>query len=156
MNEKLIYFLISFFAFVNLLVFLYSENYNKCFKAQKCLIVRIITIFAFYIHYFLIFFCLYGFLFDNKIILIIYLISLPTICLCWYIFNNHHFSSACPLTHYTDTLCNVDDNNSLCIIDIHQILGIPSVQIFTTRVNSLCITITTLGYLIAIYKLFFT
>jgi len=155
MDDKLVYMFISFMAFINFIILIKSSHYNQCYCNQKKTpILLTITMFIFYMHYFIHCFGLYGFLFNNKGILLIYLAVPITVCICWKLFTNKYFKSACVLTNYTDILCNLPEKESIYFDEIYRTLGVPDINVFESKTNIAFICITIIGYCIALYKLF--
>ncbi len=155
MDDKFVYLFISIMAFINLFLLLSSDEYKRCFLRQECPKITIITIFAFYLHYFIHCFSLYGFLFNNKILLLIYLLTPPIIGTSWMFFTTKHFSSSCVLTNFTDTLCDIENGNSIKFIDIYRSMGIPDVKVINSSTNTAYMVIMIVGYFIGLVKLFF-
>lgn len=155
MDDKFVYIFISIVAFVNLFLLLSSNEYKRCVSRQNCPKITIITIFAFYLHYFIHCFSLYGFLFNNKILLLIYLLTPPIIGTSWTFFTTQHFSSSCVLNTFTDTLCNVEDGKSIEFVDIYRCMKIPEIKIMNSQTNTAYMFIMIVGYFIGLVKFFF-
>jgi hypothetical protein len=153
MNDKFAYLFISGMALVNLILLLTSDEYKRCKPCSKK--TSAITIFAFYLHYFIHCFNLYGFLFNNKVILLIYLLTPPIVGIGWSLFSTKHFTSSCLLTNYTDIMCNVSDGKSIKFIEIFRKMGVPDINVMNSKTNAGYMVITTVGYFIGLVKLVF-
>lgn len=156
MEDKFVYLFISFMAFINLLLLLTSKDYKQCFLKQKCPKLSTATVFACYIHCFIQCFSLYGFLFDNKTILLIYLLTPLTIRITWLFFKSKHFTSPCVLTNFTDTICYFKDGDSMGFPDIYDYSDkCPTVNIMGYHTNVAHVVIGAIGYVVGITKLLF-
>lgn len=159
MDDKIVYLFISFMAFIKVCILLTNVNYKKCLAKQKSLSTIFTLILTNYIHSFINCFCLYGFLFNNKILLILYVIILPITFITWLIFKNDIFQTPCVLNHFTDILCEVDHKNSaenIPFYDIYDYINIKPLNIMSIiKVNIIQSTIAFIGYIIACYKLFY-
>lgn len=154
MDDRFVYLFISTMALINLVLLLRSKDYTtRCKPCSKKMTA--ITIFAHYIHYFLHCFNLYGFLFTNKVILLLYLVTPIIVGTGWLFFSTQHFTSACVLTNYTDMLCNIRDGNSVKFIDMYRNMGVPDIMIMGSKTNASYMIITTIGFFIALIKLVF-
>lgn len=153
MDDKFAYLFISGMALVNLMLLLTSEEYKRCKPCSKKM--SAITIFAFYLHYFIHCFNLYGFLFNSKVILLIYLLTPPIVGIGWSFFSTKHFTSSCLLTNYTDIMCNVSDGHSIKFVEIFRKMGVPDINVMDSKTNAAYMVITTVGYFIGLVKLVF-
>lgn len=153
MKDKIAYGIILFAAILNWLLLLFSTEYNKCNQKQNYA-VQIIILFSLFLHYFINAFGLYGFLFNNKYILILYLFTPIIIGLGWSLNKTKYFKSACTLTHATDLMCDIKKGDTLYFVDIFRVFGVNDVNIGYTKTSPIFITITTIGYTIALYKLY--
>lgn len=154
MNDRLIYYFISCAALLNIFVLILSGEYNKCYNNQfPNYLLIVFTLFCLFLHYFLHCFSLYGFLFDDKILLWLYLIIPPIIWLGWLINKTEYFKSACLLTNATDLLCKLSRQNGVRFIEIYRYLGVPDISIGYTCTCLAFVILTIVGYPIAIYKL---
>ena len=155
MNDKLAYLFITIAAFINLAILLNSDEYKRCNCNQngdtKLIIV---TLFLFYLHYFIHCFGLYGFLFDNKWILGLYLIVPIIIVTGWSIGKSSFFKSACGLTNVTDRLCKMGTHDTMNFDEIYRQMCIPDISIKGYKSNLAYFLLTIFGYAFAIYKLF--
>lgn len=155
MNDRLAYIFISLAALLNLFVLLRGTEYTKCYCNQKKKpIILIITLFIFYLHYFIHCFGLYGFLFSNKWILCLYLFIPPIIVLGWKYCKTEHFKSACILTNVTDSLCQLPKGDTINFDEIFRTLCVPDITICGYTSNLAYFLLTVFGYGIALYKLF--
>lgn len=156
MEDKNVYLFISFMAFINLLIILSTKDYKQCFVQQKCTKLSTATVFACYIHCFIQCFSLYGFLFDNKIILLIYLLTPLTIRLTWLFLKNKYFTSPCVLTNFTDTICYFNNGDSMNFPDIYDYSrNCPTVNVMGYDTNIAHVVIGSIGYTVGILKLLF-
>ena len=145
MSDKLVYILISIFALINLFILLRGKEYTKCYCNQKKKpIVLVITIFIFYLHYFIHCFGLYGFLFSNKWLLSLYLIIPPIIVLGWTYCKTEQFKSACVLSNVTDSLCELLKGEAIRFDEMYRAMNVPDVQIMKYNSN-LAYFILTIG-----------
>lgn len=155
MNDKLAYLFITIAAFINLSILLSSDKYKQCNCNQKGdTTLILVTIFLFYLHYFIHCFGLYGFLFNNKWILGLYLIVPIIIMAGWSLGKSSFFKSACGLTNVTDRLCKMGVHDTMHFDEIYRTLCIPDISIKGYKSNLAYFVITIIGYSIAIYKLF--
>jgi hypothetical protein len=147
------YTFIALAALINFILLLKSKEYNKCDKNQGFGIYLVI-LFSLYLHYFINAFGLYGFLFDNKYILLIYLCVPVIIGLGWRLNKTDYFKSACTLTNATDLMCNVDKGDTIYFVELFRCLGVQDVDIGYTKTSPVFLAITAVGYIIAGWKLF--
>lgn len=155
MNDKLAYLFITVAAFINLMILLRGKEYSKCnYNQKKNVKLIMVTIFLFYLHYFIHSFSLYGFLFDNKWILGLYLIFPPIIIMGWSIGKSEFFKSACGLTNVTDKLCKMTKNETVHFVEIYRTMCVPEIHVKGYDSNSAFFFLTIFGYIIALYKLF--
>jgi len=154
MNDKLAYLFITVAAFINLIILLNSDDYKRCNCNQKGdTKLILVTLFLFYLHYFIHCFGLYGFLFDNKWILGLYLIVPIIIVSGWSIGKSSFFKSACGLTNVTDRLCKMGIHDTMHFDEIYRIMCIPDISIKGYKSNLAYFLLTIFGYAFAIYKL---
>lgn len=153
MGDKFAYSFIIFASLLNLLLLLSSREYNKC-KKPRTVYKTLVIWFSFFIHYFIHTFGLYGFLFNNKVILSIYLCIPVVIGAGWKLNKTNLFKSGCTLTNLTDMLCDIDKNmDTMNFIEIYRTMGVPDINIGFTKTSPAFLFITLVGYGIAIYKL---
>lgn len=155
MNDRSAYLFISIAALINLMILINSKEYKNCYCNQKKEPILIgITLALFYLHYFIHCFGLYGFLFNNKWILGLYLLVPLFIVLSWKYFKSIFFKNACSLTNVTDRLCKFPSNKSMNFEEIYRTIGVPDIKIKGHTSNLAYFVLTIFGYSFAIYKLF--
>ena len=154
MSDLIAYYVIVFTAILNWLLLLNSKEYNKCNKCQP-LNIKIVILLSFLLHYFIHAFGLYGFLFNNKLLLCIYLCIPLVIGIGWKVNKTDYFKSGCTLTNATDIMCDLQDQDTIYFIEIFRTCGIKDVDIIYTKTSPVFILIAIIGYTIAIYKLFY-
>lgn len=152
MGDLEAYTVIILAALVNLILLLNSKEYDKCDKCQG-FVMKIIILFSLFLHYFINAFGLYGFLFDNRYILIIYLCAPLIIGIGWIVNKTPYFKSACTLTNATDLMCNVNKDDTIYFVEIFRCLNIPDVDIGFTKTSPIFLIITAIGFSVAIYKI---
>lgn len=152
MGDTLAYFFIFSAAFLNWILLLKSCEFKKCNTNQSpC--VRLVILFSLFLHYFINAFGLYGFLFDNKVILSIYMCIPFIIGAGWKLNKNDHFKSACTLTNATDLMCDVKKGDTIYFVEVFRELGVKDVDIGYAKTSPVFIAITIIGYIVAMYKL---
>lgn len=147
------YTFIALAALLNFILLLNSNEYKKCNKNQG-VVIHLVILFSLYLHYFINAFGLYGFLFDNKYILLIYLCVPVIIGLGWRLNKTNYFKSACTLTNATDLMCDVNKDDTIYFVEIFRCLGVKDVDIGYTKTSPVFLAITAIGYIVAIYKLY--
>ncbi len=154
MNDKLVYIIISVAAFINFLILLSGKEYTKCFCNQKKTpVILTVTLFLFYLHYFIHCFGLYGFLFDNKWILGVYLLIPPIIVFGWSYCKSEHFKSGCTLTNVTVKLCKLPKGEDIHFDEIYRKLHVPDITVMGHTSNAAYFFLTVFGYMFALYKI---
>lgn len=152
MKDKIAYYIILFAAILNWLLLLNSKEYKKCNKQNYT--IQIIILFSLFLHYFINAFGLYGFLFDNKYILLIYLVVPVAIGIGWKLNKTDYFKSACTLTNATDLMCDIKKQDTIYFVEIFRTLNVKDVNIGYTKTSPIFLAITAIGYPIALYKLY--
>lgn len=153
-RDKKAYLFVIVFALLNLTILLTSSEFSKC-NMEQTMLTCISIVFSFFLHYIVIAFALFGFLFNDPYILALYLILPVVIWSQWKLRDKNGFSSSCALTNFTDLSCNVDiHSDSVRFIDIFERVGVQYVHIGGLRNVPLAyLIIVPLGYYIAIRKL---
>lgn len=155
MDDRLVYWFIFFAGLINVFILILSGEYNKCYCNQNTNYILIVfTLFCFFLHYFLHCFSLYGFLFNNKKLILLYLIIPPVIWLGWLINKTPYFKSACLLTNFTDLLCNLPFKESVRFVEVYRYIGVPDISVGYTCTSLAYVLLTVIGYPIGLYKLF--
>ena len=120
-----------------------SQITKKCLRKNKDIKFKILVLTI--LHHFLQIFANFGWLFNNKIILIIY-VTLPIILLIHWENNKQK----CKLTQIFNEICNLKDNRKFN--DIYYYLGFKKYDIFNNYLHHIYLLIV---ILIAFYKLFY-
>ncbi len=148
---------LTFILCMSLIVFLLQrqeDSYHKCIERLSCSRQFIFNL-NLYLHMFCHAYSLYGFLFDNVYLLLIYLVSMPLIIYGWYMYNkNPYFQPACTLNMLSDYICDVQPHQTIKFMEVFRYLGVPTVKFTGTgRISVAYIVLGLIGWSIALCKL---
>lgn len=154
MYDVYIYIFILLMSIINLCLYCYYKDYCKYNSDVVNSSIFGIVLFITFIHYFINCFSLYGFSFNDKKILLVYITISIIICSLW-LFSTTRFKSNCLLSNVTDILCDFPCDDTVHFIEFYRFLGVPDITLFNIESNIAFFAINVFGMTFAILKLIF-